>query len=195
MQINWRLRELTLKIVYYGPAMSGKTTNLEQIHSHVDPLKRSELLSLKTAGDRTLFFDFLQLELGRIGTLTPKIQLYTVPGQTYYESCRKVVLKGADGVVFVVDSDVNRWGSNLESWKNLFKHLQSLRIPLERTPIIVQFNKQDLPNAMSPEQLKKLLNLGNNAVVSAAAIRGEGVLDTFKLVTRNVMAQAQREMA
>lgn len=195
MHINWRLRELNLKIVYYGPALSGKTTNLEQIHSHVDPLKRSELLSLKTQGDRTLFFDFMQLELGRLGTLTPKIQLYTVPGQTYYESCRKVVLKGADGVVFVVDSAVDRWGSNLEAWKNMFKHLQVLKIPLNRTPIIVQFNKQDLPNAMSPELLRKMLNLGDQPVVAAAAIQGEGVFDTLKLITRSVMAQAQREMA
>src|SRR5512135_1756022 len=104
MFINWQLRELNLKMVYYGPALSGKTTNLEQIHARVDPKRRSELVSLKTHEDRTLYFDFLQLELGKISGFTPKIHLYTVPGQTYYEASRKLVLRGADGVVFVVDS-------------------------------------------------------------------------------------------
>ena len=108
MFINWQRRELNLKIVYYGPALSGKTTNLEQIHARTNPERRGELISLKTNEDRTLYFDFLQLELGKIGSLTPKIHLYTVPGQTYYEATRKVVLRGADGIVFVADSSAQR---------------------------------------------------------------------------------------
>lgn len=116
MFINWQQRELNLKIVYYGPALSGKTTSLEQIHARITPARRSQLVSLKTHEDRTLFFDFLQLELGKIEGLTPKIHLYTVPGQTYYEASRKLVLRGADGVVFVVDSSENRLADSLISW-------------------------------------------------------------------------------
>jgi small GTP-binding protein len=195
MHINWQLRELNLKIVYYGPALSGKTTNLEQIHARVDPQKRSELVSLKTHEDRTLFFDFLQLELGKIGTLTPKIQLYTVPGQTYYEASRKLVLRGTDGVVFVVDSASNRLKDNVESWRSMLSHLEALQIPVAKLPLIVQFNKQDLPNALKPDMLKMLLRLNGQPTVPAVAMRGEGVFDTLKLITRNVIAQVQREMA
>ena len=117
MQINWQLRELNLKIVYYGPAMSGKTTNLEQIHARVDPAHRSDLVSLKTHEDRTLYFDFLQLELGKINNLTPKIHLYTVPGQSYYEASRRLVLRGADGVVFVANSAPECANANMVAWQ------------------------------------------------------------------------------
>lgn len=195
MHINWQLRELNLKIVYYGPALSGKTTNLEQIHARVDPAKRSELVSLKTHEDRTLFFDFLQLELGKIGTLTPKIQLYTVPGQAYYEASRKLVLRGTDGIVFVADSASNRLKDNVESWKSMLSHLDALQIPFSSLPLVVQFNKQDLPNALRPDTLKMLLRLNGQPTVSAVAMRGDGVFDTLKLITRNVIAQVQREMA
>ena len=195
MHINWQLRELNLKIVYYGPALSGKTTNLEQIHAKVDPQRRSDLVSLKTHEDRTLFFDFLQLELGKIGSLTPKIQLYTVPGQTYYEASRKLVLRGADGVVFVADSASNRLRENVESWKNMHTHLVELQLPVATLPILVQFNKQDLPNAMPPEVLRMLMHLNGHPTVSAVACRGDGVFDTLKSITRTVMAQAQRVMA
>lgn len=116
MFINWQLRQINLKIVYYGPALSGKTTNLEQIHTRIDPTRRSDLVSLKTYEDRTLYFDFLQLELGKINGLTPKIQLYTVPGQAFYEASRRLVLRGADGVVFVADSGSNRINDNVDSW-------------------------------------------------------------------------------
>src|SRR5512141_1581578 len=124
MFINWSRRELNLKIVYYGPALSGKTTNLEQIYKRMDPKRRSEMVSLKTSEDRTLFFDFLQLELGKVAGLTPKIQLYTVPGQVYYEATRKLVLNGVDGVVFVADSQPGRLKDNLESWRGLHEHLK-----------------------------------------------------------------------
>lgn len=195
MYINWQLRELNLKIVYYGPSLSGKTTNLEQIYAHVDPKRRSELVSLKTHEDRTLFFDFLQLELGKVGSLTPKIQLYTVPGQAYYEASRKLVLKGADGVVFVVDSASERLWENIEAWMNMYAHLESLQIPLNKLPILVQFNKQDLPTALGPEKLKMAMDIQDITTTSAVASQGQGVFDTLKLITRQVITQVQREMA
>lgn len=195
MNINWQLRVLNLKVVYYGPAMSGKTTNLEQIHARTDPKRRSELVSLKTHEDRTLFFDFMQLELGKIGTLTPVIQLYTVPGQTYYEASRKLVLRGADGVVFVVDSAADKLGANIVSWRSLHDHLAMLEIKISRLPIVVQLNKQDLPNALSPATLKNLLRLDGLTAFPAVAMRGEGVLDTLKTVTRGMITQIQKEMA
>ncbi len=195
MYINWQLRELNLKIVYYGPSLSGKTTNLEQIYTHVDPRRRSELVSLKTHEDRTLFFDFLQLELGKVGSLTPKIQLYTVPGQAYYEASRKLVLKGADGVVFVVDSASERLWENIEAWMNMYAHLESLQIPLNKLPILVQFNKQDLPTALKPEKLKMAMDIQDITTTSAIASQGQGVFDTLKLITRQVITQVQREMA
>jgi mutual gliding-motility protein MglA len=195
MHINWQLRELNLKIVYYGPALSGKTTNLEQIHARMDPSRRSELVSLKTHEDRTLFFDFLQLELGKIGSMTPKIQLYTVPGQTYYEASRRLVLKGADGVVFVADSAADRLTANLEAWRGMRNNLAAFENRGVRIPIIVQFNKQDLPNSLSPKVLQSLLQINGLPNFSAVAMRGEGVLDTLKAITRSVLAEAQRQMA
>lgn len=195
MHINWQLRELNLKIVYYGPALSGKTTNLEQIHGRVDPSRRSDLVSLKTHEDRTLFFDFLQLELGKVGSMTPKIHLYTVPGQSYYEASRRLVLRGADGVVFVADSAAARVGANLEAWRNMHTHLASFETSLTQLPVILQFNKQDLPTALSPAVLTTLLRADGLQTFPAVAMRGEGVLDTLKAITRSVMSRAQRQMA
>lgn len=195
MFINWQLRELNLKIVYYGAALSGKTTNLEQIHAKVDPRRRGELISLKTHEDRTLYFDFLQLELGKISGLTPKIHLYTVPGQTYYEASRKLVLRGADGVVFVVDSAANRTDDNLESWANLQTHLASFDIMLTDIPIMVQFNKRDLPAAMPVPLLRHMLRLNGQPTFEAVAAQGQGVFDTLKAVVNGVVARVQREIA
>ena len=194
MFINWQLRELNLKIVYYGAALSGKTTNLEQIHAKVDPRRRGELISLKTHEDRTLYFDFLQLELGKISGLTPKIHLYTVPGQTYYEASRKLVLRGADGVVFVVDSAANRTNENLESWANLKTHLASFYITLNDNPIIVQLNKRDLPTAMPAPLLRNMLRLNGHPTFDAVAAQGQGVFDTLKAIVNGVVARVQREM-
>ena len=195
MFINWQLRQLNLKIVYYGPALSGKTTNLEQIHARIDPARRSDLISLKTSEDRTLFFDFLQLELGKINGLTPKIQLYTVPGQAYYEVSRKLVLRGADGVVFVADSGANRLNDNLDSWINMKKHLASLGIPLQSLPLIVQLNKQDLPNAMPPQILVGTLNCQRYKAFPAVALKGNGVFDTLKAILNSVVLHIQKDMA
>lgn len=195
MFINWQLRELNLKIVYYGPALSGKTTNLEQIHARVDPRRRSELVSLKTQEDRTLYFDFLQLELGKISGLTPKVHLYTVPGQTYYEASRKIVLRGADGVVFVADSSSNRVKDNLESWQSMKTHLASFNISLNDFPLVVQFNKQDLPQALKAPVMHHLLNVNGIPSFESVAIQGQGVFETLKTIINRVVKHVQQEAA
>lgn len=181
MIIDYKKKQLNLKIVYYGPALSGKTTNLEYIHSHTAPDRRSSLVSLRTAEDRTLFFDFLQLELGRISGLAPVIQLYTVPGQTYYQASRKVVLKGADGIVFVADSSRDRVLDNIVSWSDLHVHMRENQLA-EGTPIVVQLNKQDAENAMGASEMCTLLNARDLPVVGAVAVQGKGVLETVKLI-------------
>jgi signal recognition particle receptor subunit beta len=194
MFINKERRELGLKIVYYGPALSGKTTNLEQIYARVDPQRRSRLTTLKTRGDRTIYFDFLQIELGKIGGLTPKIQLFTVPGQTYYEATRKMVLQGADGIVFVVDSTPSRIHTNLSSWRDMKRHLTSPDGQTSTIPIVVQFNKQDLRNAIPPTVLTNLLNLNGSPSFAAVAIDGQGVFDTLRAIVQNVIRQVQRKL-
>ncbi len=194
MHINWQLRKLNLKIVYYGPALSGKTTNLEQIHKSVDPKRRSNLVSLNTHQDRTLYFDFLQLELGKIAGLTPQLHLYTVPGQTYYEASRKMVLRGADGVVFVADSSARCLRNNLKAWHQLKVHLAALGMDMETFPVVVQFNKQDVPTAMSSTVLHNVMRVNGYPTTTAVAIRREGVFETLKLITRNVIGRVQNEL-
>ena len=195
MFINWQSRELNLKVVYYGPALSGKTTNLEQIHSRVSPQRRGELISLKTHEDRTLYFDFLQLELGKISGLTPKLHLYTVPGQTYYEASRKLVLRGADGVVFVADSSPDRVDDNLESWQNLKTHLTELNIPVATLPLVAQFNKRDLPQVLPVSTMASMLRLNGLPAFEAVAFEGKGVFDTLKAITNRVVMRVQQEVA
>lgn len=194
MFINWQLREMNLKIVYYGPALSGKTTNLEQIHVRVDPKRRGELISLKTQEDRTLYFDFLQLELGKIGGLSPKIHLYTVPGQAYYEASRKLVLRGADGVVFVADSAASRAKDNLESWQSMKMHMTALDMPFNEIPMVVQFNKRDLPMVMPTTVLQNMLNLNGISTFEAIAFEGRGVFETLKAIINSVVSKVQQEV-
>lgn len=193
MHINWQLRELNLKIVYYGPSWSGKTTNLEQIHARVDSSHRSDLVSLKTHEDRTLFFDFLQLELGRISGLTPKIHLYTVPGQSYYEASRRLVLRGADGVVFVADSAQERANANVLAWRDMESHLMSFHMSMKNIPIVLQCNKQDLPGTLAPVEMKQLLRVQNVLTFPAVAMNGQGVLETLKAITRGVISSVQHQ--
>ncbi len=193
MHIDWHLHELNLKIVYYGPALSGKTTNLEQIYARIDPRRRSELISLKTHDDRTLFFDFLQLELGRINNLTPKVHLYTVPGQSYYEASRRVVLRGADGVVFVADSSPERAAANLESWRDMEHQLGAVGAFPEDLPVVIQCNKQDIGCAMPASEIKFLLNVNGLTAIPAIAARGEGILDTLKAILSRVVASIQKQ--
>jgi signal recognition particle receptor subunit beta len=195
MLINWKQRELNLKIVYYGPAFSGKTTNLIHTHSQVNKEKRSELVSLKTQEDRTLYFDFLQIELGKINGLTPKIHLYTVPGQALYESSRRLVLRGANGVVFVADSAEDRLEATLDSWKNMQEHLASFGILPARFPTIVQFNKKDVPNALPSNQIANALKVNGFPTFDAIAVKGDGVLETLKAIIQGVMHSIQKELA
>jgi mutual gliding-motility protein MglA len=195
MLMNWKQRELNLKIVYYGPALSGKTTNLEQIYARVNPKHRGELVALKTSEDRTLFFDFLQLELDKIGSFTLRVSLYTVPGQTYYEASRRLVLRGADGIVFVADSTPGRLAANLMVWKNMHTHLTELNLPLTKIPIIVQFNKQDISGALTPQFIGKVLRLNGLPTFSAVAKHGDGIFPTLQAAIRNTVKQVQHEVA
>lgn len=194
MYINWQSRELNIKIVYYGPVLSGKTTNLEQIHAGVNPKQRTDLVSLKTHEDRTLFFDFMQLELGKIGGLSPKIHLYTVPGQAYYESSRRLVLRGADGVVFVADSSEDRLKSNLQSWRKMKEHLSSFGVAYGDIPLVLQCNKQDLPNSLDPAILKRLLRVDGYPTFGAVAIASQGVAETFKAIMQSVVNHVQHQL-
>ena len=194
MFINWKLREINLKIVYYGPALSGKTTNLEYIHSKLKPELRGELISLKTREDRTIFFDFLQLEVGEIKGLKPKFNLYTVPGQVIYAASRKLVLQGADGVVFVADSQLNRLQANMKSMQNLDAHLHQLGYDPANLPLIIQYNKRDLPNKAPISVLEA--RLGGNGIphIESVATSGIGVFDTLKTIINAVVTKVQREI-
>ncbi len=189
MYINQKLGELHIKIVYYGPARSGKTTNLQFIHGHINPNSRGELVSLKTREDRTIFFDFLQLELGKINGLKPKFSLYTVPGQVYYEASRKLVLQGSDGVVFVADSQRDRLADNINDLKALEDYLKQLGTPIDSFPCVVQFNKQDLPDIIQPDDLKARMNINGYPCMGSSAIKGHGVFDTLKAVINLVIKQ------
>ncbi len=193
MFINRKLKEIQLKIVYYGPALSGKTTNLEYIHGHTNPDLRGDLVSLKTREDRTLYFDYLQLELGQVKGLKPRFNLYTVPGQTYYAATRKLVLQGADGVVFVADSQVERMRDNLVSFSDLLKHLQELGYAPARMPLVIQFNKRDLPNVVPVSEFKQRLKLNETIpCFETIALQGVGVFDTLKAVIGRVIANIQQ---
>ncbi|HEY76687.1 MAG TPA: gliding-motility protein MglA [Thermoflexia bacterium] len=194
MFINWRLRELNLKIVYYGPALSGKTSNLQYIHDKTDPSIRSEMVSLKTRGDRTLYFDFLQLELGRIAGLKPRFNLYTVPGQTYYTGTRKLVLQGVDGIVFVADSQRERLRENIESIQEMWDNLRDLGYNPEEMPLVLQCNKRDLPNILPTSVLHERLGLNGVPCYESVAIQGVGVFDTLKAIINRVVAKAQQQL-
>lgn len=194
MFINPKRGEVNVKIVYYGPALSGKTTNLIQIHTRTDPKIRGELISLKTREDRTIFFDFLQLELGQIEGLKPRFSLYTVPGQVRYVASRKLVLQGADGVVFVADSQAHMRHSNIAAMRNLEQNFRQLGFDPLDFPLVLQFNKRDLPNVV-PEALLQA-DLGHNGTLcfSSIATEGVGVFDTLKAIIRLVMTETERRI-
>lgn len=181
---NYATKEITLKIVYYGPGLSGKTTNLQYLHSILNPETKGKLLSLSTESDRTLFFDFLPIELGKIRDFSIRFQLYTVPGQVRYNATRKVVLKGADAVVFVADSQHAMREQNIESLSNMRENLLSNNINPEEIPIILQYNKRDLKNLSPIDELNNDLNPLNYQVIESSAVKGEGVEEAFKLITR-----------
>jgi signal recognition particle receptor subunit beta len=192
MFINWSLGELNLKIVYYGPALSGKTTNLQYIHARTPQHLRGRLVSLKTQQERTLFFDFLQLELGKVNNLKPKFKLYTVPGQTYYATSRKLILQGTDGIVFVADSQAGRMAENQESWFTMEQHLIELGQDIRTFPIIVQLNKRDLPYTLPAAAIRRQLGLLNYQCFEASATLGTGVFDTLKASMNTVIGQFLR---
>lgn len=192
MFINWKLREINLKIVYYGPAFSGKTTTLEYIHAKTNPELRGDLVKLKTRKERTVYFDFMQLELGRIKGLKPKFKLYTVPGQAIYGASRKLVLRGVDGVVYVVDSQWERLMANLETMRDLEENLLGLGYDPESFPFVLQFNKRDLPNIAPIELLRTQLGRDGVPCFASVATQGIGVLDTLKAAINLVMTSARQ---
>jgi len=181
---NYANREITAKIVYYGPGLCGKTTNLEYIHKKVDPQGRGQMLSLSTETDRTLFFDLLPVDLGAISGFRIKIQLFTVPGQSYYNATRKIVLRGADGVVFVADSRESQLEQNMISLGNLEENLATNGLDINTIPLILQFNKQDLSPLSPDDKLNEALNYLEVPVVKAVAVSGKGVLETFIKTTQ-----------
>jgi signal recognition particle receptor subunit beta len=185
--INYGAREISVKIVYYGPGLSGKTTNLQVIHRKIPPEHKSDMVSLATETDRTLFFDFLPLDLGTIKGFSTKFQLYTVPGQVYYNATRKLVLRGVDGVVFVADSAADKIQENLESFQNLEDNLSEYHYKREEIPVIIQYNKRDLPNALSVEELHQYVNRYNLPWSEAVANKGIGVFDSLKLIGKIVI--------
>lgn len=191
MFINWRLREINLKIVYYGPSLSGKTTSLQYIHSRTNPERRGELVSLKTREDRTLYFDYMQFEMGAISGLKPRFNIYTVPGQVYYRGTRKLVLKGVDGLVFVADSQIRRLHDNVEAIKDLYEDLVELGFSPGELPIILQCNKRDLPEIMPVQSIKEQLGLNGIPTFESVALEGIGVLEGLKSIVNSVVTKAR----
>jgi len=187
--VNFTTREITCKIVYYGPGRSGKTTNLHYIYGRVPDTRRGRMVSLATQTDRTLFFDFLPLELGTISGFSTRFQLYTVPGQVYYNATRKLVLQGADGVVFVADSQARRLEDNLESLQNLQENLLEQGVDIRHLPVVFQYNKQDLPAdlVLGREELDDALNFRGVQSFSADALHGSGVFETLKGISELVL--------
>ncbi len=192
VQINFALKEVNCKIVYYGPGMSGKTTNLEIVHQKAPETHKGELTSISTDGDRTLFFDFMPLDLGNIAGMRTKFQLYTVPGQVYYNSTRKLVLQGVDGVIFVADSDPEKMPENIESYENLIENLREYGKDIRELPHVIQYNKRDLPSAMSVEDMDKAMNKFGVPTFEAVAMTGEGVFPTLKVLAGMVLESIDR---
>ena len=185
--INYSSREINCKIVYYGPGLCGKTTNLQHIYSRVPQETRGKMISLATEMDRTLFFDFLPLELGQIRGFRTRFHLYTVPGQVYYNASRKLILKGVDGIVFVADSQIDRFEANVESYMNMFDNLTEHDLNLERIPFVMQYNKRDLPRVVPVDDLERELNPRKAPYFEAVALRGTGVFDTLKVACKLVL--------
>jgi signal recognition particle receptor subunit beta len=190
--INYASREINCKLVYYGPGLGGKTTNLEYIYEKVAPASKGKMISLATETERTLFFDFLPVDLGTIRGFKTRFHLYTVPGQVYYNASRKLILKGVDGVVFVADSQIERMEANIESLDNLRTNLAEQGYDLDKIPYVMQFNKRDLPNASPLAELQEALNPTDVQSFEAVATKGNGVFDTLKAVAKLVLTELKR---
>jgi mutual gliding-motility protein MglA len=185
--INYASREINCKLVYYGPGLGGKTTNLEYVYEKVNPETRGKLISLATEQERTLFFDFLPVDLGSIRGFKTRFHLYTVPGQVYYNASRRLILKGVDGLVFVADSQAERMDANIAALENLYENLSEYGYDFERMPIVLQWNKRDLDTALPIEELRRQLNPMGVPELEAVAVRGTGVFDTLKTVSKLVL--------
>jgi len=185
--INYAAREINVKIVYYGPGLCGKTTNLQYIFEKSSPQQKGKLISLATETDRTLFFDFLPLDLGAVRGFKTRFHLYTVPGQVFYDASRKLILKGVDGVVFVADSQEARMDANAESLHNLEENLRENGFDLKTIPYVLQFNKRDLPSAVLVDDMYRLLNFKGEPTFEAVAVKGMGVFESLKAVAKQVL--------
>ena len=190
--INYASREINCKIVYYGPGLCGKTTNLQFVYQKTAPDAKGKMISLATETERTLFFDFLPLALGEIRGFKTRFHLYTVPGQVFYDASRKLILKGVDGVVFVADSQEERLDANIESLENLKVNLEEQGYELEKIPFVIQYNKRDLPNCTSVEELRELLNPDGVPDFEACAQTGEGVFETLKAVAKLILLELKK---
>ncbi len=187
--INYSTREINCKIVYYGPGLCGKTANLMYIHGKTDARSKGKLISLATEADRTLFFDFMPLKLGEIKGFKIRFHLYTVPGQVFYDASRKLILKGADGVVFVADSQIDRMDANLDSFENLRDNLTEHGFDIDEIPLVIQYNKRDLVDILPVKELRSALNYRNVKDFEAVAITGEGVFDTLKAIVKEIIVK------
>jgi signal recognition particle receptor subunit beta len=190
--INYSSREINCKIVYYGPGLCGKTTNLQYIYRRTNPDQKGKLISLATETERTLFFDFLPLALGDIKGFKIRFHLYTVPGQVFYAASRKLILKGVDGVIFVADSQIERMESNMESLDDLKINLAEQGYDLDKLAFAVQYNKRDLPNVVPVADMDRLLNYRNVVWFEAVAVTGKGVFETLKAVAKQVLFELKK---
>ena len=190
--INYASREINCKIVYYGPGLCGKTTNIQWIHSQANPEKRGKLVSLATETDRTLFFDFLPLDMGVIKGFKVRFHLYTVPGQVFYDASRKLILRGCDGIIFVADSQRARMEANIESIANLATNLKENGFDIRSIPYVLQLNKRDMPSAATIPEMEHLLRFRGEPMIEAVANQGTGVIDTLKAAARQVLMELQR---
>jgi mutual gliding-motility protein MglA len=190
--INYASKEINCKIVYYGPGLCGKTTNLQYIYNKTSPDSKGKMISLATEADRTLFFDFLPLDLGSIRGFTTRFHLYTVPGQVFYDASRKLILKGVDGVVFVADSQDERMEANIESIRNLEQNLKEHGFDLANIPYALQFNKRDLSNVAPAEEMYRTLNYKREPTFEAVATTGVGVFDTLKSVAKQILIELKK---
>ncbi len=190
--INYSSREINCKIVYYGPGLCGKTTNLQFVYKRTKPESKGKMISLATETERTLFFDFLPLSLGDIRGFKTRFHLYTVPGQVFYDASRKLILKGVDGVVFVADSQIERGDANIESLENLRTNLQEQGYDLNQVPYIIQYNKRDLPNIMSVAEMRSQLNPQGKPDFEAVANIGTGVFETLKAIAKQVLIELKK---
>ncbi|MBM4292255.1 MAG: gliding-motility protein MglA [Deltaproteobacteria bacterium] len=190
--INYSSREINCKIVYYGPGLCGKTTNLQYIYAKTLPEAKGKMISLETGTERTLLFDFLPISLGEIRGFKTRFHLFTVPGQVFYEASRKLILKGVDGVVFVADSQVERLDANIESLESLQRNLAEYGENLSTIPFVIQYNKRDLPNAVDLGYLQEVLNARGVQSFEAVATTGDGVFDTLKAVAKQVLVRLKQ---